>query len=311
MEKHSSEKLLKILGEREKYTKDAVDAAILVLELREVEVPVYVIQSTEAKKEKRKRPRKRFRFLLHYLRFIKFPDAHRLHTTLARKLSFSLRCLLVSFIFNFLIIVAMFEMTKVLGVVPPKHLDFSSLPSFGRIDIILLPILIPFIAGFVEEFIYRLPLTKFRKRFFDISLALFLSTAIFQLFIQSILLEGVRFSSLSGTILFLHLAVIFFAVPLYSGLNRTSIHTNSIERNWEKNFHKLVYFSALIFAVNHLTNYIWTKESFVFLPLILLPYLNFALFFSLLRIRVGLAFAILMHILNNLIAVKNLMRGLE
>ncbi|MGQ7870198.1 hypothetical protein [Sunxiuqinia sp. sy24] len=97
---------------------------------------------------------------------------------------------------------------------------------------------------------------------------------------------------------------LFIAIPIYFSLAQTNIHSNWFEKNWEYALKYLFYSLALLFAILHLpTLDLTTAEQLFFWPLLILPFLVYAFVFSYVRIRIGFAYAVLLHFFIDLIVI--------
>jgi hypothetical protein len=84
-------------------------------------------------------------------------------------------------------------------------------------------------------------------------------------------------------------------------LNKNPAHLEWLEVRRRKYFGLIFYFTALIFALYHITNYHPSSRQLAFAPLIVLPQFAAGLFFGFTRIRYGLPWS--MHGIYNAVLI--------
>jgi hypothetical protein len=99
------------------------------------------------------------------------------------------------------------------------------------------------------------------------------------------------------------MVIIGFAAAIYTSLSRSTLHSGYLEKNWNKAFKGIFYISATVFSALHIPNYNWDSQSILLLPLVLVPYINYAFLFSIIRVRLGFIYAVGIHAFVDLIAV--------
>lgn len=89
--------------------------------------------------------------------------------------------------------------------------------------------------------------------------------------------------------------IIFFISKAYS---------NRFNFFWKKNFKWIYYFSIILFAFVHITNYEMNTKNLLLMPILTLPQLVGGIFTGFVRIKYGFIYACLFHITNNLFALS-------
>lgn len=178
--------------------------------------------------------------------------------------------------------------------------QFNYIPdSFDNsADRFLSSLLIPIIAGLFEEIEFRLVLTRFNKKYFDIFLSLTISHLIAKLFGQYFITYTEYFSNFLVQSIFVYSV---FAVPVYFTLTSTKSHSSWFEHNWKFSFRILFYSLALMFAIAHLPTIDLALDEFFLWPAVILPFFTYAMVFSFVRIRIGLWYAVLLHFTIDLV----------
>lgn len=300
--------LERMVANPRKYLPEAVEAAMEELTAREDGTSKYI--DPEVVREERRRqyelnyPTKNtrlkpsFRFIKSFFQFIGRPDTHRIRTTTKNRLLLTLRFYFISLLLLLTSAIPTMILEE-LGVFTSPE-QFNPIPDFinNSSDIFITSILIPIIAGVLEETQFRLVLHKFNKRYFDIFVSLFASYLITKLFGRYFLAYTEFYSNLlvQSTLIYL-----IFAAPIYFSLSRTRVHSTWFESNWEVAFKYLFYGLAILFSVGHLPTLDLTFEHLIFLPFTILPFLVYALTFSYVRIRIGFQYVVLLHFTIDLI----------
>jgi hypothetical protein len=302
MGKRSTEELKQLIANSQKYTPEAVEAAIAVLDARN-EVFTRPVESSKPTNSSPKHKKKNFRLLRHYLKFIVYPDQHSLKAGWLRKIVIALKLYLISFSIYVIFLLILNPLLKLADMTLPANLNIIQGDNISRLDMLLFAILMPPMVGFVEEFACRLPLTSFNKKYIDISFSLLLAIFIGRIFSDVIPVYLGSDAGPTERFLVSYAFVASFAAVIYVSLSKTTVHTRFLANNWKRSFKRLFYASAFIFSLLHIPNYLWEREDFLLLPLVLFPYFNYAMLFSLVRVRLGMAYAIGIHALIDLMAI--------
>lgn len=306
----TDDELTYIVEAPKKHVPEAVEAAVDELNLRANGESQYIDPQKVLEERRRQfelenptkklRSKPNFRFIKSFIRLVLRPDAHRIRTTTKNRLILTLRFYFLTLLFLLISAIPMMILEE-LGILTDPE-QFDAIPDFidNSSDIFIASILIPIIAGVLEETQFRLVLNNFKKRYFDIFVSLFISYLITKLFGRYFLAYTEFYSNL---LIQSTLNYLIFAVPIYFSLSRSNAHSSWFENNWVKAYKYLFYGLALLFAVAHLPTLDLTIEHLLFLPLTILPFLVYALTFSYVRIRIGFQYAILLHFIIDLIVI--------
>ncbi len=299
-EKTDSE-LEQILHDKQKYTEQAINASRQILEERngqkaELEAIQKEVEQTVQKKTFQM---KYISVREDFLMFLKKPDYLSLNElTISEKLIILFKVFILTYI-GLLIFSIPTEFLKELGVIDGfdmktnityeslklNHSDFK--PYFLFMVILILPIL--------EEFSFRLSLMKFQVNFFKISLSL-LSGLIIYSFIGNNLWMPKEYYlwDLTGIFYMLLMSLIVYALLL---LNKNKLL--KLEKFWNEKPKIIFYIIASFFALLHILNLNIASNQLLYLPILILPFFVFGLTFGYLRIRLGILFSILLHVMVN------------
>ncbi len=306
MEKRSTSELKLVLQSHEKFTKEAVEAAVAVLKSRSEKFEEMVpLKAQEPTRAVRKKP---FRHLRLLFAFILHPDTHRIQTSSKTKVLLTVRFYFLGLLLQFFVANFFMLVYHAGGVKFPQHKNIlPDLPT-GTADLYLYAMLIPVFAGVIEELIFRLPFTRFNKLYIDVFLALFISYVITRFFSKSLYFQ---LSSASAHLVFYTILPIALATGVYFSLRRSHVHSNFLQSDWQRNYRFLFYASAVVFSVLHLPNYNWLGQHLPLIPLVLLPYLVYAFVLSYIRTRNGLVYAIGLHFTIDLFVVLVHLSGIN
>ncbi len=94
--------------------------------------------------------------------------------------------------------------------------------------------------------------------------------------------------------------IIAFFVGITGTHNRNNTY-HRLKKYWEKYYKVVIYFSALLFAYIHITNYDINTDIWLFSPLLVSPQFVIGLFLAYIRVKFGLVWAILFHALHNIV----------
>lgn len=163
------------------------------------------------------------------------------------------------------------------------------------------PGLFIFIIGIIspifEEITFRLFLTKFRKNIAIISISMIWGVLLLEV------MEEFQLLFYFKDLLFFDLTMIFYVLcfgsPIYL-LLKYVVNERFINSLWEKYYPYIFYSSSILFAFWHIQALNINASNIVFLPFAILPYFILGLFYAYVRVRYGLIWSIIMHILNNM-----------
>jgi len=154
-------------------------------------------------------------------------------------------------------------------------------------------ILIIILAPLIEELICRLPLIYNRN---NISI----SAGLFSGLIAASIFKIKLLSSFQGIlILFAFPAILYILLDYYKDWIDPFLN-----KFWDKYFQLIFYLSATIFSLLHINNYqINNTKDFILLPLLLSVYFLAGLELGYIRIKYGIIWSWLFHILHNFITL--------
>ncbi|PKV63130.1 CPBP family glutamic-type intramembrane protease [Pontibacter ramchanderi] len=138
----------------------------------------------------------------------------------------------------------------------------------------------------IEEFFFRAPLRYTRKR-------LIVSFLTINIFVLPPLLEMSRISTLVSALVWLTTLALGIWVVL------SDDRAEYMRQVWEKRFGAVFYTFTVVFALVHLANYENLNLPAALIPLLVVPQFIGALFWSYMRLRFGLTWAILAHGTSN------------
>lgn len=153
------------------------------------------------------------------------------------------------------------------------------------------------IAPIIEELSFRLPLGNFSIRFLTISISLIVG-----LYLGDYLSKLLwRPDSYLGFVLIYYSYIFIVVFLVFSILNIGLIKRNieKIQNGWNAKPGMIFYLIASLFAISHINNLKIEPNDLFFLPLILLPFFVYGLVFGYLRIRLGVFYSMILHILIN------------
>lgn len=292
-----------------KYVPEMVSATIHELEARGHDTSQYLsnIEKYREQAVKESKPhhlksksRPAFRFLKSFFRFIMHPDVHQISTSVSSRLLLTLRFYFNGLLLLFITTIPVLVLEEYGNIQSPKQR--SIIPEYfqSEIDIIISSLLIPVIASTIEESQFRLVLTKFNKKYFDVFISFFGGSILLRFFGYPLISYSDFYYVYLIQISFIHLIL---AATMYFGLSRVRVHSTWFESNWNKTYVKLFHVLAVLFAIGHLPDFEFTVNHVLFLPLIALPFLTYAYIFSYVRVRVGFRYAVLLHFFIDLAVI--------
>jgi hypothetical protein len=242
MNKRSTNDLKQVIAESQKYTTEAIEAAIEVLRERQVEVDLPTVATQPSGEQKTARKKKRFRFLRHYVRFIFQPDLHAVNAGFLSKSMIALRFYLVSILLYLPIVDMLPLLAKIPEVSFPTSKPLFSNENINQVDLIMFIILMPPLVGLVEEFAFRLFLGSFNKRYANISVSMICSYFIINTFARLLYPTYFEGISITGKLLFSFILLGAFSTIIYVSLSRSHVVTKFLENLWQTDFKKNILF---------------------------------------------------------------------
>lgn len=312
MKKATDAELKQVVDYSSKYVPEAVEAAIHELGNRNNDLSERIKDSKLAKEKRaayvkeirRSKAKPSFRFIRSFLKLISKPDTHRIQTSTKNRLLLTCRFYFLTLLFLFISTIPLLILESLELITMPKQRNFIPESYSNADDIFIASLLIPIIAGVVEEIEFRLVLSKYNKKYFDIFFSLLISHILVRSFGQYFMSYSPFYSNLLVQWTALN---IIFAIPFYITLSQTNIHSTWFENNWTTAYKYLFYGLAFIFAFAHLPTMVLTEYQLLFWPLVMMPFVVYALVFSYVRIRIGFQYAVLLHFTID--AVVMMIRG--
>ncbi len=245
---------------------------------------------------------------INYLSFIRKPSYNRF-----QDVSEKAKMLIVFkvFLFNTLgliIVNTPVIILKEVGMISPimmkTELIIRSIPaSHSNLKTYLLIYTI-FLVPVLEEFTFRLCLTKFRVKYFIVSVSLLIGSFVVMCVKRQLWISKSDFMlSIAG---FLYILLFSLIAGGFLWIFRKKI--KKIKNIWNKNAAFGVYFISALFAIFHINNLKFESKDWFFMPLILAPFFVYGMSFSYLRVRLGIWYSILLHFIINLIASIGLLQ---
>jgi membrane protease YdiL (CAAX protease family) len=172
--------------------------------------------------------------------------------------------------------------------------QFKSQISNKLVYIFIIALLIPIF----EEITYRLFLTRYQKKITIISISLIIGVGLFDISEEFGLLFFPKNLLLSDLTMVFY--VLCFGFPFYLLLKYFVTKKIDFNDYWGKYFPYIFYLSTLLFAFNHVQSLNINASNFIFVPFAILPFFILGLFYAYVRVKYGLLWSIIMHILNNM-----------
>ncbi len=171
----------------------------------------------------------------------------------------------------------------VTGSLLKKHFDSQSLLANFAQGIILAPI--------AEEFIFRYFLNKFQDSCW------FVLVNIYIILYNLLWLQSTSFEVVAL------LSVVVVAMVLKSKFRNDKSFQFRAYRWFTRNYYLFFYLSALGFGLIHLGNHQFSRERLVLPVVLVLPQVFGGLILGYLRVRYGIRWSILFHMLNNFVLI--------
>lgn len=231
--------------------------------------------------------------LKNYIFFIKKPDYNKIEDlTSFQKLKEILKLYLITLVLVGLAS-ALNKLLIHLGVYN-QHSQYinrlSELPNKDLIKTYLVFAL--FCPPILEEFTFRLLLTKYNKKLIITSISLIIGFILYRFFNKY--LWHSQFPIIINIISYLY--PIIFALPIFLILYFAKFN---LKDKWNTNFTFVFYLFTLIFALIHILTLNITPEHYYFLPIIILPFLVISISLGYARIRFGILYSIILHCIFN------------
>ena len=170
----------------------------------------------------------------------------------------------------------------------------QSITDLNRYNIIIKYVIILFFTPIIEEVAFRLFLTKFKLKFFNLSISFIVSSIVYTLlFKYTWQSNSINLNSILPYIYITFLAFLFY-MWIFVLLQKKEI-INNISKFWNDKFAYFFYISCFVFSIIHLPVLEYKLNHLILIPLLLLPYFIYAISLGFIRIKLGFAFAMVFH----------------
>ncbi len=231
-----------------------------------------------------------------YIYFLKHPNYNSCDQSVPQKVKEFIKLYLITLVLIFLSGIFI-ELFILLGAFGEYSQEISKLPDLTSKDNTYVYILTAMICGPIfEELAFRLLLTSYNKKFIAISLSLIIGYFITQI-LNSYLLA---LNSTFGYSIMTYAYPIIFALPFFIILNKIIF---DLEETWIKNYPIFFYSITLLFAIAHIQTLTLNSEHYLFLPILMIPFIILSTSLGYIRIKLGILYAITFHFLINLPAL--------
>lgn len=227
-----------------------------------------------------------------YISFSKNPDFTEEQLSSVDKLKKLIKLYLITLLFLVLANLINKILIKI-GVYQDFTQSINKLPQLTNKGFSISYLLIALVcAPVLEEFTFRLLLTKYNKKFIIISISMMFGFISYRLFYNHLWHS-------ESIILFNfipYLYPILFAVPIFFILNFIKFNLENI---WHKHYPIIFYFVVVLFAALHITTLNINSEHYLYIPIIILPFIIYGISLGYARIRYGIIYSILLHFILN------------
>lgn len=167
--------------------------------------------------------------------------------------------------------------------------SFGSRPYFLISAILIIPIM--------EELSFRLALNNFSSKFLAVSVSILLGMFLGAYLLKSLWLPN----SYLAQILTVYIYIVLSSGVLYLILRSDFFKSkfDRIKTLWNTKPGYIFYLIAAFFAILHINNLEIRTNDLIFIPLIILPYFIYGLSLGYLRIRLGIEYSIILHVIIN------------
>jgi hypothetical protein len=179
------------------------------------------------------------------------------------------------------------------------HTPDSSDKELTRLYLFVLFLIIPVL----EEFSFRLLLIKYNKKFIIYSTSLIIGFYIYQFSSSYLFFPANKILLCFTPYLYIILfSAIIIKIILFISNKVTIINPEAV---WNNKFHLIFYLVAILFSLHHISGLNINSSHYLFLPIILLPFFIYAVILGYIRIRLGLFYSIMLHLLLILPKIVN------
>ena len=228
-----------------------------------------------------------------FISFFKKPNYESFDLSFPQKLKEFLKLYLITLVLVFFtrLLVELFILLNVFAEYSQKISKLPDITSKKNSYVFLVTAMV--LVPVFEEIVFRLLLTKYNKRFITISLSLI---------IGSFLTKGFPGYLLNIKSIYIYNLMSFaypicFALPFFVIANRIKFDFKLI---WDRYYPVIFYFITIIFALTHISTLTISNEHYLFLPILILPFIVLGIALGYIRTRLGILYAIFFHFLFNL-----------
>jgi len=189
----------------------------------------------------------------------------------------------LTLVFLNIIAVLFIEIVNILAANPIQRLYSVNNTT---INLYLLFFKICFLNAIYEELAFRLFL-----KFSPVKLSISIS-----LLVYFLLSKFLQFEIYSLNVYVYGSIILFFMFTLFLNIKSIIEYTRNIIIKYFKHF---FYISIILFAILHIVQFEITFRSIFFIPIIILPQLIAGVFFGFVRMKYGIMWSIVLHVVNN------------
>lgn len=235
------------------------------------------------------------------LAFITKPDYNRENVSFKDKFKVLFSIYALSLLCLFFVGVIKYILIQYELLTPLTNKTFENVKYYSDNETTVYYLGVLMIVPLYEELSFRLMLFKFDIKKIIISISLILGI-IFYMFLHQ------HFSYSLNTILNIFLPYIYMVIIstlLYIIMITTiqKLNLNQVKYLWDNNFYVIFYTIAFLFSILHLYNLNLSTKDYLFTPVILLPFIIYAIFLGYTRIKLGFTYSVILHLLLNAPAI--------
>jgi hypothetical protein len=233
--------------------------------------------------------------------FLRQPDYETMHNlTVKSKILILFKVLILTYIGLIIVSIPLviFQKLEIIGEVTQKtklvyeiiKREYVNYKPFFLVALIL-------IGPILTEFSYRLALKNFNDKFLAISCSLLIGTYLGDYLSKLLWLPHSYFA---------YILSIYINIIIVSGLFYLVLRTNYIKRYfnriktfWNTRPGLIFYLISALFVISHIINLEIRTNDLIFIPIIILPFFIYGLSFGYIRVRLGIKYSIISHIVIN------------
>jgi membrane protease YdiL (CAAX protease family) len=231
--------------------------------------------------------------LKNFLNFLKKPDCQTIDVSLTKRI----KILFVLYIIT-LVLLSLSKLLQDLFIYFDLFEEYSQkisiLPKITSKENSYIFLLTAMILGPIfEELVFRLMLTQYNKQLISISLSLllgYLLTIHFDFYLLNIK-SGYIYSFMA------YIYPVCFAIPFYIIAQHLKL---DLKKSWNRYYPIIFYTITIIFALMHIPTLTINKSHYLFIPVLILPFIVIGITLGFIRTRLGIIHAMIFHFLLNL-----------